>query len=93
VAGFAAGTRAAAKNPGGTTAIMQTASQYKPSFLHVSVPLTLKLLGQDNGMKTGCMSLHAWRSFGSWMKAHKLIKHTPDASAIMTDKYLPYRTC
>jgi putative hydroxymethylpyrimidine transport system substrate-binding protein len=92
-AGFVAGTRAAVKDPGGTTAIMQTASQDKPSFLHVSVPLTLRLLGQDNGMKTGCMSLPAWRSFGNWMKAHKLIKHTPDASAIMTDKYLPYRSC
>ena len=93
VAGLVAGTRAAVKNPGGTTAIMQTASQYKPSFLQVSVPLTLKLLRQDNGMKTGCMSLHAWRSFGSWMRGHTLIKHAPDASAIMTDKYLPYRTC
>jgi putative hydroxymethylpyrimidine transport system substrate-binding protein len=93
VAGFVAGTRAAVKNPGATTAIMQTASQYKPSFLQVSVPSTLKLLSQDNGMKTGCMSLHAWRSFGNWMKAHKLIKHAPDASAIMTDRYLPYRTC
>jgi putative hydroxymethylpyrimidine transport system substrate-binding protein len=93
VAGFVAGTRAAVKDPGGTTAIMQIASQYKPSFLHESVPLTLKLLGQDHGMSTGCMSLHAWRSFGNWMKAHKLIKHAPDASAIMTDKYLPYRTC
>ena len=93
VTGFVAGTRAAVKNPGGTTAIMQTASQYKPSFLDVSVPQTLKLMGQDDGMKTGCMSLHAWRSFGDWMKAHKLIKHAPDASAITTDKYLPYRTC
>jgi putative hydroxymethylpyrimidine transport system substrate-binding protein len=93
VAGFVTGTRAAVKNPGATTAVMQAASQYKPSFLQVSVALTLKLLGQDNGMKTGCMSLHAWRSFGDWMKAHKLIKHAPDASAIMTDKYLPYRAC
>jgi putative hydroxymethylpyrimidine transport system substrate-binding protein len=93
VAGFVAGTRAAVKDPGGTTAIMQTASQDKPSFLHVSVPLTLKLLGQGNGMKTGCMSLRAWRGFGNWMRTHKLIKHAPDASAIMTDKYLPYRSC
>lgn len=93
VAAFAAGTRAAVRNPGAATAIMQSASQYKPSFLRVSVPLTLKLLAQDNGMKTGCMSLPAWRSFGNWMKAHKLIKHAPDASAIMTDKYLPYPSC
>jgi putative hydroxymethylpyrimidine transport system substrate-binding protein len=93
VAGFVAGTRAAVKDPAATTAIMQTASQYKPSFLQVSVPSTLKLLRSGNGMGTGCMSLHAWRSFGSWMKAHQLIKHAPDASALMTDKYLPDRTC
>jgi len=27
------------------------------------------------------------------MKAHKLIQGTPDASAIMTDEYLPYQAC
>jgi hypothetical protein len=41
-------------------------------------------------MKTGCMSLAAWQSFGNWMKARKLIHDTPQASALMTDKYLPY---
>jgi len=93
VAAFVAGTGAAIKNPGGTTTIMQTVSQYKPSFLRVSVPYTLKLLAQNNGMKTGCMSPRAWQSFGNWMKAHKLIHYTPDASAIMTDRYLPYPSC
>jgi len=93
VAAFVAGTGAAMKNPGGSTTIMQTVSQYKPSFLRVSVPYTLTLLAQSNGMKTGCMSPGAWQSFGNWMKAHKLIHHTPNASAIMTDKYLPYPSC
>jgi hypothetical protein len=36
------------------------------------------------------MSLAAWQSFGNWMKAHQLIHDTPRASALMTDKYLPY---
>lgn len=90
VAALVAGTDAAMKSPGGTTSIMLTASQYKPSFLHVSVPYTLKLIAQNNGMKTGCMSPSAWQSFGNWMKSHTLIKDTPNASAIMTDKYLPY---
>jgi putative hydroxymethylpyrimidine transport system substrate-binding protein len=90
VAALVAGTDAAMKNPGGTTSIMQTASQYKPSFLAVSVPYTLKLTAQNNGMKTGCMSLSAWQSFGNWMKANKLIHDTPNASALMTDTYLPY---
>jgi len=92
-AALATGTNAAMRNPAGATTIMQTVSQYKPSFLRVSVPYTLKLLAQNTMMKTGCMSLTAWRSFGAWMKAHKLIHDTPNASAIMTDKYLPYPSC
>ena len=89
-AALVAGTSAAMKDPGGTTSIMETASQYKPSFLQVSVPYTLKLLAMNNGMKTGCMSPSAWQSFGNWMKVHKLVHDTPNAAAIMTTKYLPY---
>ena len=89
-AALVAGTDAAMKDPGGTTSIMLTASQYKPSFLQVSVPYTLKLLAMNNGMKTGCMSPSAWQSFGNWMKVHKLVHDTPNAAAIMTTKYLPY---
>jgi putative hydroxymethylpyrimidine transport system substrate-binding protein len=92
VAGLVTGTNAAIKDPGGATAIMQTVSQYKPAFLRVSVPYTLKLLAQ-NATSTGCMRLSAWQSFGSWMKAHKLIHDTPNASRIMTDKYLPLPAC
>jgi putative hydroxymethylpyrimidine transport system substrate-binding protein len=92
VAALVAGTNAAMKNPAGATAIMQTVSQDKPSFLQVSVPYTLRLLAH-NSTKTGCMSLGAWRGFGAWMKAHKLIHDTPNAAAIMTDKYLPYPSC
>jgi putative hydroxymethylpyrimidine transport system substrate-binding protein len=90
VAALVAGTDAAMKDPSGTTSIMDTASQYKPSFLKVSVPYTLSLIGQNNGMKTGCMSPSSWQSFGNWMKTHKLIHDAPNAAAIMTDKYLPY---
>jgi putative hydroxymethylpyrimidine transport system substrate-binding protein len=90
VAALVAGTDAAMKDPSGTTTIMDTASQYKPSFLQVSVPYTLKLLALNKGMKTACMSPSAWQSFGNWMKLHKLIHDTPNAAAIMTTKYLPY---
>jgi putative hydroxymethylpyrimidine transport system substrate-binding protein len=89
-AALVAGTDAAMKNPGETTAVMQAVSQYPASFLKVSVPYTLQLIAQNGGMKTGCMSLAAWQSFGNWMKARKLIHDTPQASALMTDKYLPY---
>jgi len=93
VAALVAGTSAAVKNPAGATTIMQAVSQYKPSFLQVSVPYTLTLLGKNNGMKTGCLSPGAWQSFGNWMKAHKLLHDAPSATAIMTDKYLPYPSC
>jgi len=93
LAALVAGTNAAMKDPASATTIMQTVSQYKASFLRVSVPYTLKLLAQNTGMKTGCISLSAWRSFGAWMKAHKLLHDTPSAPAIMTDNYLPYPSC
>jgi putative hydroxymethylpyrimidine transport system substrate-binding protein len=93
VAALVAGTNAAIKTPAGATAIMQTVSQYPPSFLQVSVPYTLRLLAHNTSTKTGCMSLGAWRGFGAWMKAHKLIHDTPNAAAIMTDTYLPYPSC
>ena len=80
------------KDPAGATTIMQTVSQYTPSFLQVCVPYTLKLLAQ-NSMKTGCTSISAWQSFASWMKTHKLIQDAPNASAIVTDTYLPYPSC
>ena len=93
VAAFVAGTGAAMRNPRQATTVMQTVSQYKPSFLRVSVPYTLKLLAPGNGTKAGCMSPRAWQSFGHWMRAHQLIHHAPDASALMTDRYLPYSSC
>jgi putative hydroxymethylpyrimidine transport system substrate-binding protein len=93
VAAFLAGTGAAMKNPGTATTIMRGVSQYSPAFLKVSVPYTLKLLGQRDGMPIGCMDLAAWQDFGTWLKAHKLVNDTPDAAAVMTDKYLPHPSC
>jgi putative hydroxymethylpyrimidine transport system substrate-binding protein len=93
VAAFLAGTSAAMKNPGTATTIMRGVSQYSPAFLKVSVPYTLKLLGQRDGMPIGCMDLAAWQDFGTWLKAHKLVNDTPDAAAVMTDKYLPHPSC
>jgi putative hydroxymethylpyrimidine transport system substrate-binding protein len=93
LAAVTAGTNAAIKHPSQATAIMQNASQYNPAFLRLSVPYTLRLLGQHPGLRTGCMSLPAWASFGNWLTAHKLVHGTPDAAAIMSDRYLPYRSC
>jgi putative hydroxymethylpyrimidine transport system substrate-binding protein len=85
------GTNAAVADPSGTTTIMQQVSQYKPQFLQVSVPYTLKLIA-SGGAKTGCINEQGWQSFGNWMKTNSLIHDTPNAALISTDKYLPY-TC
>jgi putative hydroxymethylpyrimidine transport system substrate-binding protein len=93
LAAFLAGTAAAMRNPAGATGVMRQASQYSQRFLQVSVPYTLKLLAQHPGLPTGCLELAAWQRFGNWLKAHDLIHQTPNAAAITTDKYLPYRSC
>jgi len=93
LAAFLAGTNAAMRNPAGATSVMQQASQYSQRFLRASVPYTLKLLAQHPGLAAGCLGLAAWQSFGSWLKAHHLIHDIPNAAAIMTDRYLPYRSC
>jgi putative hydroxymethylpyrimidine transport system substrate-binding protein len=85
------GTNAAVADPSGTATIMQQVSQYKPQFLQVSVPYTLKLIA-SGGAKTGCINEQGWQSFGNWMKTNSLIHDTPNAALISTDKYLPY-TC
>jgi putative hydroxymethylpyrimidine transport system substrate-binding protein len=90
VKSLVAGTNGALKDPSGTTQIMEQVSQYKVSFLKVSVPYTTTLLKPPAGMKTGCINVANWQSFGNWMKQNKLIKITPNASLIATDKYMPY---
>jgi putative hydroxymethylpyrimidine transport system substrate-binding protein len=83
-------TTAAIADPGGTTTIMEHASQYTTKFLKVSVPYTLSLIKPGPGHKVGCMSETAWQSFGNWMKSQTLITINPDASELTTDAYLPY---
>jgi putative hydroxymethylpyrimidine transport system substrate-binding protein len=90
VKSLVAGTNGALKDPSGTTQIMEQVSQYKVAFLKVSVPYTTTLLKPPAGMKTGCINVANWQSFGNWMKQNKLIHITPNASLIATDKYMPY---
>jgi putative hydroxymethylpyrimidine transport system substrate-binding protein len=87
---LSAATTAAIADPGGTTTIMEHASQYTTKFLKVSVPYTLSLIKPAPGQKVGCMSEMAWQSFGNWMKSQTLITITPVASVLTTDAYLPY---
>jgi ABC-type nitrate/sulfonate/bicarbonate transport systems, periplasmic components len=90
VAALVQGTNAAIADPTGATAIMKTATQYDPAFLDRSVPYTLTLIAPATGNKTGCIDSAAWQSYGDWMKGNGLITSAPDASAISTDRYLPY---
>jgi putative hydroxymethylpyrimidine transport system substrate-binding protein len=90
VKSLVAGTNGAIKDPSGSTQIMEQVSQYKVAFLKVSVPYTVSLLKPPAGTKTGCINVANWQSFGNWMKQNKLIKITPNASLIATDKYMPY---
>jgi hypothetical protein len=41
----------------------------------------------------GCLDPAAWQDFGNWLKANQLVHDTPDAAAIMTNRYLPYPSC
>jgi putative hydroxymethylpyrimidine transport system substrate-binding protein len=93
LAAFLAGTNAAMRNPAGATGVMQQVTQYSQPFLRVSVPYTLKLLAQHPGLRTGCLGLASWQSFGNWLTAHHLIHDPPNAAAIMTNRYLPYQSC
>ena len=90
VKSLVAGTNAARRDPSGATQIMEQVSQYKVAFLQRSVPYTLTLLAPPAGQKTGCINEASWQSFGDWMKQNKLIKVTPNAALISTDKYMPY---
>jgi putative hydroxymethylpyrimidine transport system substrate-binding protein len=93
LAAFLAGTNAAMRHPAAATRVMEQVSQYSRAFLRASVPYTLKLLAQHPQLAAGCLALPAWESFGTWLEARHLIHGTPDAAAIMTDRYLPYRSC
>lgn len=86
------GTDAARADPAGATAIMKSATQYDAKFLDQSVPYTLKLLAPPPGTKTGCIDSAAWQSYADWMKTSGLLTGSPDASAVISDAYLPY-TC
>jgi hypothetical protein len=72
---------------------MRGVSQYSPAFLRASVPYTLRLIGQRGGLPIGCLELAAWQDFRSWLETNQLVHDTPDAAAMMTNKYLPHPSC
>jgi putative hydroxymethylpyrimidine transport system substrate-binding protein len=91
VAAFVRGTDAAIADPTGATAIMKKETQYDPTFLEKSVPYTLTLIAPALGTKIGCVDLAAWQGYGDWLQGSGLITGAPDASAISTNEFLPYR--
>src|SRR5262249_33540879 len=89
VAAVVKGTAGAIADPAGATKIMVKDTDYKASFLALSVPYTLSLLKPAPGTKTGCINVENWQSYGQWMHDNQLITVTPDASAIATTDYMP----
>ena len=91
VASLVRGTDGAIADPTGATEVMKSVTQYDPTFLDESVPYTLEIMTPAAGTKTGCIDATAWQSYGDWMLTNDLITSTPDASAIATDEFMPYR--
>ena len=89
VAALVRGTDAAIADPSGATDIIKRDTQYDPTFLDESVPLTLKFLAPVAGIATGCINRSNWQSYGDWMKSTGLITDTPDAASITSNRYLP----
>src|SRR5262249_35479814 len=90
VKSLVAGAHAAPKEPPGGPPIHGQVSPYKGAWPPPPRPRARTLLAPPPGQKTGCINEANWQSFGDWMKQNKLIKVTPQASLISTDKYLPY---
>jgi putative hydroxymethylpyrimidine transport system substrate-binding protein len=84
VSSFAAGTAAARRNPAAALATLKKAKAGSASFLAKATPATLALLAG-----APCLKPADWRSFGTWMHAHALLKQPVAATAVMTTRYLP----
>jgi putative hydroxymethylpyrimidine transport system substrate-binding protein len=89
VAAFLAGTIHARTHPAQALAIMKKATASDPKFLARAVPSTLQLLSGRHGV--GCLSLPAWRRFGTWMHARGLLKQPIPAASLLDTSFLPKR--
>lgn len=89
VSAFLAGEAQARAHPRRALAILGKVTASPASFLARATPATLDLLSGPHGV--GCMQTSAWRRFGRWMLARRLLTHPVPASAVLTTRYLPAR--
>jgi putative hydroxymethylpyrimidine transport system substrate-binding protein len=79
---FLQGAEEARANPDRSLRVMDEVTASKRSFLAVSVPATLDLLGN------GCLRTAEWERFGRWMYERGLLKKPVPAGEVMTVRYL-----
>ncbi len=79
---FVRGSAEAKAHPERSLEILSKVTAAKRSFLAVSTPATLELLGD------GCLSKPAWAAFGAWMLERGLLKNPVPARGVMTTRYL-----
>jgi putative hydroxymethylpyrimidine transport system substrate-binding protein len=89
VAAFLSGTTDARNHPQRALTIMTKVTASTPKFLARAVPATLRLLSGTHGV--GCLDPAAWRRFGAWMHARKLLQTAVPASSVLDTAYLPAR--
>jgi ABC-type nitrate/sulfonate/bicarbonate transport system substrate-binding protein len=87
VAAIDAGGRWAQAHPAGAAAIVRKASGQAAAFVDASTRATLRLVRQRGG--STCLHPAAWRAFGAWLAARRLVPHPVAAGDVMTTRYLP----
>lgn len=88
---LARGAGALAANPAGAAATLASAAPGSSTAIMRSVlaQMTPLLAEPAGGRPFGYQDPQAWRTFGTWMRAHGLLRHGGDAAAAITDEFLP----
>jgi putative hydroxymethylpyrimidine transport system substrate-binding protein len=89
VTAFLAGTADARRHPARALAILEKVTASNRRFLARATPATLRLLTGPDGV--GCINVGAWRRFGDWMRAQRLLKTPIRAASVVDASFLPSR--
>jgi putative hydroxymethylpyrimidine transport system substrate-binding protein len=86
------GERAVRANPAAAAKLVVAANpSLEPKLQVTSIERTLPAMVPGNGKPYGWQDPTQWATFGSWMLAHGLVSHDPDAGALppFTNEFLP----
>jgi putative hydroxymethylpyrimidine transport system substrate-binding protein len=89
VGAFLAASADARSHPSQALSILRRVTASSPKFLARATLATLRLLAGPHGV--GCLSISAWRRFGSWMTARSLLKTSIPAASVVDPSLLPAR--